>query len=127
MMERNTMLDFPLYFDAEQMPQPSSWTESSEVVETISQTEAGTQQAEVVRYDRLVVSVGYVVTDDIARKLKQYSKHNSIVVKYYDIETDNYKQRTMRIRKFTANLHKDSYTLLYVRGVWDVTFSLEEF
>ena len=126
-MTRHSMLDFPLYFDAEQMPQPSTWTENSDTIETVNQTEAGTQQAEVVRYDRLVVNVGYVVTDDIARKLKQYSKHNSIVVKYYDIETDDYKQRTMRMRKFTAGLHKGSNELLAVRGVWDVSFSLEEF
>ena len=126
-MARHTMQDFPLMFDTDTIPQPSTWTENSEVIETVNQTEAGTQQAEVVRYDRLKVNCGFVVTDEVARLLKGYSKHNSIAVKYYDIETDDYKTRYMRIRNFSAALRKNSDKLLSVRGVWDVSFTLEEF
>ena len=126
-MARHTMLDFPLYFDTDVIPQPSSWTESSDVIENVNKTEAGTDHAEVVRYDKLKVSCGFNVTDATARLLKQYSKHDSITVKYYDIETDDYKERTMRIRGFSAALVKDSFNLQTVRGVWNVTFTLEEF
>lgn len=126
-LERHTMQDFPLMFDNDVMPWPSTWNESSEVVETVSMTEAGTQQTEVVRYDRLKVQVGFNVTDAIAKKLKEYSKQDSIAVKYYDIETDGYKTRNMRIRSFSASLKKDSNALLYVRGVWSISFTLEEF
>lgn len=125
--ERHSMLDFPLMFDSDVIPQPSTWTEQSNVVETVNQTEAGTQQAEVVRYDRLKVNCGFVVTDATAQLLKTYSKRNSIAVKYYDIETDAYKTRTMRIRNFSAALKKGSHTLQTVRGVWEISFSLEEF
>lgn len=124
---RHTLKDFPIYFNAEELPFPSTWTENSEVVETINQTEAGTQQVEVVRYDRLSVSVGYVCTDTLAKKLKAFSKQNSINVSYYDIETDDYLMRVMRMRKFSANLRKGSADLLAVRGVWDISFTLEEF
>lgn len=126
-LTRHTMLDFPLFFDLTEIPQPSTWSESSNVVETVNQTEAGTQQVEVVRYDRLTVNCGFVVTDATAMLLKDFSKRNSISVKYYDIETDAYKTRTMRIRNFSASLKKDSNTLLYVRGVWEISFKLEEF
>lgn len=126
-LTRHTMQDFPLMFDNDVMPWPSTWNESSEVVETVSMTEAGTQQTEVVRYDRLKVQVGFNVTDAIAKKLKEYSKQDSIAVKYYDIETDAYKTRNMRIRSFSASLKKDSNALLYVRGVWSISFTLEEF
>lgn len=126
-MARHSMLDFPLMFDSDTIPQPSTWTENSEVVETVNNTEAGTQQVEVVRYDRLKVSCGFVVTDAVARLLKTYSKKDSFVVKYYDIETDAYKQRTVRMRGFSAALTKDSFNLLSVRGVWTVSFTLEEF
>jgi hypothetical protein len=121
------MLDFPLMFDNDTIPQPSTWTENSEVVETVNNTEAGTQQVEVVRYDRLKVNCGFVVMDAVARLLKTYSKKDSFVVKYYDIETDAYKQRTVRMRGFSAALTKDSFNLLSVRGVWTVSFTLEEF
>lgn len=126
-LTRHTMQDFPLMFDNDVMPWPSTWNENSDVIETVSQTEAGTQQTEVVRYDRLKVQVGYNVTDVIAKKLKEYSKQDSIAVKYYDIETDDYKTRNMRIRSFSASLKKDSNALLYVRGVWAISFTLEEF
>lgn len=126
-LTRHTMQDFQLMFDNDVMPWPSTWNENSDVIETVSQTEAGTQQTEVVRYDRLKVQVGYNVTDVIAKKLKEYSKQDSIAVKYYDIETDDYKTRNMRIRSFSASLKKDSNALLYVRGVWAISFTLEEF
>ena len=126
-MTRHTMLDYPLYFDTTVMPQPGSWQESSDVIETVNKTEAGTDQIEVTRYDKLTIAVGFVVTDDVARTLKAFSKQNSITVKYYDIETDGYKERVMRMRKFSVSLHKGSDKLLAVRGVWDVNFSLEEF
>jgi len=126
-MSRHSMVDFPLYFDSTVMPQPHTWTETSNVVETVNKTEAGTDQVDVVRLDKLTISVEYGCTDDLARTLKAFSKQNSIVVKYYDIETDDYKQRTMRMRKFSVALVQHSNELLAVRGVWRVSFDLEEF
>ena len=126
-MSRHSMIDFPLYFDSTVMPQPHAWTETSNVVETVNKTEAGTDQVDVVRLDKLTISVEYGCADDLARTLKAFSKQNSIVVKYYDIETDDYKQRTMRMRKFSAALSQHSNELLAVRGVWRVSFDLEEF
>ena len=126
-MARHSMLDYPIYFDSTVMPQPRTWTETSNVVENVNKTEAGTDQVDVVRLDKLTIAVEYGCTDNLARTLKAFSKQNSIVVKYYDIETDDYKQRTMRMRKFSVALSQYSNELLTVRGVWRVTFDLEEF
>ncbi len=41
-------------FDDEEIIQPESWSEDSEVIETVNETEAGTDQIAVLRYDKLV-------------------------------------------------------------------------
>lgn len=126
-MSRYSMLDFPLYINSTALPFPSKWSEKSNVVETVNKTEAGTDQVEVVRYDKLTISCEFGCTNTLAATLKGFSKLSSVTVKYYDTETDAYKERTMRMRKYSQTLASGSHTLSEVRGVWSVLFDLEEF
>ena len=43
-------------FNDEIIFEPESWEESSEVIESVNQTEAGTDQIAVTRYDKLSIS-----------------------------------------------------------------------
>lgn len=126
-MSRYSMLDFPLCINSTTLPFPSKWSEKSNVVETVNKTEAGTDQVEVVRYDKLTISCEFGCTNELAATLKGFSKLSSVTVKYYDTETDTYKERTMRMRKYSQTLASGSYALNAVRGVWSVSFDLEEF
>lgn len=126
-MARYSMLDFPIEINSTTLPFPHKWQETSNVVETVNKTEAGTDQVEVVRYDKLTISCEYGCTNDMVATLKSFSKMSSLSVKYYDAETDAYKTRTMRMRKFSVSLADGSHTLNAVRGVWRVSFDLEEF
>lgn len=126
-MPRYSMMDFPPYINTTELPFPHSWKETSNVVETVNKTEAGTDQVDVTRYDKLTISCEFGCTNTLAATLKGFSKLNVLNVKYYDFETDTYKERTMRMRKFSVKLSDGSNSLENIRGVWTVSFDLEEF
>ena len=126
-MARYSMLDFPIVINSTTLPFPHSWKETSNVVENVNKTEAGTDQVDVVRYDKLTISCEFGCDNTLVATLKGFAKLGSLTVKYYDAETDAYKERTMRMRKFAQSFVDGSHTLDGVRGVWKVSFDLEEF
>ena len=124
--------NYPIYFDTTQILSPHSWEEKSNVVETVNETEAGTDQIDVTRYDKLSVSVSYAIAESEdgggwAKILKGFSKYNSFTLKRYDILLGGYEERTVRMRNFSANLKPKSDYLPAVNGVWEISFTLEEF
>lgn len=126
-MATYSMKDFPISINSTSLPFPHKWQETSNVVENVNKTEAGTDQVEVVRYDKLTISCEFGCDNTLVATLKGFAKLGSLTVKYYDAETDAYKERTMRMRKFRQSLSNGSHTLDGVRGVWNVSFDLEEF
>lgn len=123
---------FPIVFDETQILSPSQWEETSDVIEEINTTEAGTDNIEVTRYDKLTVSARFKVAEsqtggEWAKTFKTFSKKPSISVKRYDIMTQAYDTRTMRMRDFSAVLVSKSDLLSGVNGVWEISFKLIEF
>lgn len=109
------------------LPWANSWEESSEVIENTMVSEAGTDLTNVVRYDKLTITASYRCMSDVAQKLKELSKANTLILTRYDIEQEVVEERTMRMREFTANLIKDSHKVGISNGLWEVSFTLIEF
>lgn len=127
---------YPIKFNNTEMLTPSKWVESSEVIENVNTGEAGNDIVEVIRYDKLSISVSYQLAETMdengngngwVKILKDFSKESSIDVRRYDPSVGAYETRTMRMRKFKATLVGKSAELPAVNGVWTVSFSLEEF
>lgn len=127
---------YPIKFNNTEMLTPSKWAESSEVIENVNTGEAGNDIVEVIRYDKLSISVSYQLAETMdengngngwVKILKDFSKESSIDVRRYDPSVGAYEVRTMRMRKFKATLVGKSAELTAVNGVWTVSFSLEEF
>lgn len=122
---------YPIMFNSTELPSPSQWDETSEVVENVNVTEAGTDQVEVTRYDKLTVNVKYRIAEEptggIANTLKEFSKKASFTLKRYDVLAQAYEERTVRMRDFKASLVPKSEYLTAVNGVWEITFTLKEF
>ena len=122
---------YPIMFNSTELPSPSQWDETSEVVENVNVTEAGTDQVEVTRYDKLTVNVKYRIAEDltggIANTLKDFSKKASFTLKRYDVLAQAYEERTVRMRDFKMSLVPKSEYLTAVNGVWEITFTLKEF
>ena len=119
--------DYPTFFDETQMLLPLTWDEQSEVIEEVNKTEAGTDVVDVSRYDKLKISASYRCTDEWAKTFKEFSKKNVIAVKRYDILSQEYETRNMRMRGFKATLKHYSDRIAFTNGVWEMSFTLEEY
>lgn len=119
--------DFPIYFDDTKLFWPSKWQESYSVVETTNQTEAGTDQVIVTRYDKLSVSCEFKCSAGWAATFTSFRDKDSIAVRLYDLKTQDYKTRTMRIRNFKMAPEKNSEKLASSNGLYTVSFDLYEF
>ena len=119
--------DYPIYFDDVKLFTPESWEESYTVVESTNQTEAGTDQVIVTRYDKLSVSASFQCSSRWAATFAAFRDKDSIAVKLYDLKTQDYKTRTMRIRNFKTAPEKNSEKTKGTNGLYTVSFDLEEF
>ena len=117
----------PIMFDDEVIFEPQSWEEVSEVIENVNETEAGTEQTSVTRYDKLSVSCSFMCSSLWAKKFKEYSMKDEIAVSLYDVIDEAYKVRAMRIRDFKMSLVDHSWKTPNTNGLWEVSFSLREF
>lgn len=117
----------PIKFNDENIFEPESWEESSEVIESISSTEAGTDQIAVTRYDKLSISCSFNCSHRWTKKFKEYSKMDYINVSIYDHIDCVYKTHTMRIRDFRISLVQSSWQTPGTNGLWQVSFTLLEF
>lgn len=99
---------YPTYFNDIQILFPVSWNESSNVVENVSTSEAGTDMVSVTRYDKLSVSASYKCTSGWVKMFKTFALLPYITVRMYDIMEEDYVERDMRLRNFTNKLVKKS-------------------
>ena len=118
---------YPIKFNNDVIFEPESWEETSEVLENVNETEAGTDQISVTRYDKLSVSCAFQCSSVWAKKFKEYSKLDEIAVSIYDLIDGAYKTRTMRIRDFKVSVVDNSWKTPNTNGLWSVSFSLIEF
>ena len=119
--------EYPIYFDDVKLFTPESWEESYAVIENTNQTEAGTDQVIVTRYDKLSVSASFKCSSRWAAKFAEFRDKDSIQVKLYDLKTQDYKTRTMRMRNFKTGPEKNSEKTKGTNGLYTVSFDLEEF
>lgn len=119
--------EYPIYFDDTKLFSPASWEESFAVVESTNQTEAGTDQVIVTRYDKLSVSASFQCSSRWAATFATFRDKDSIAVKLYDLKEQGYKTRTMRIRNFKSGPEKHSEKTKGTNGLYTVSFDLEEF
>ena len=119
--------DYPIKFNGESIPEPVSWSENSEVIEAVNETEAGTDQIIVTRFDKLTISCSFQCSHRWAQKFKAYSRKDEISVNFYDILAGENTTRIMRIRDFRAQLIDHSWLTPGTNGLWNISFTLKEF
>ena len=122
-----TLYDYPIKFNNEPIFHPGTWNEESEVIEQVNQTEAGTDQVSVTRYDKLTITAGFQCTSRWVKKFKAYSKMDSINVSIYDFVQEAYATHEMRIRELKIDLVENSRYTPGTIGLWNVSFKLNEF
>ena len=119
--------DFPIKFDTTELFRPEKWDESYETIETVNQTEAGTDSTAITRFNKLTVSCEFSCTDEWKKTFLEFSKKLSFKLFYYDVETSAYVEKTVRMRNFRSGteVHSDYITQSF--GLYNVSFDLIEF
>jgi len=118
---------YPMMFNTTVIPFPTSYTEEHETVDNVKQTEAGTDIVTVARYGKLKASMTIVCMQSVLQTLAGFSNIASFTFKRYNPVTDAYGEKTVRMRNFQYSPRKGSEDLTEVKGVWEVSFVLEEF
>ena len=119
--------DYPMLFNTTEIPFPKSYSENSQTIEKVNKTEAGTDIVDVARYNKLKVSMSFRCLQPVLQTLASFETLNSFIFKRYNPKNGTYEERTVRMRGFKHNLLKGSEDLTEVDGVWEVSFTLEEF
>ena len=119
--------DYPIMFNTTVIPFPLDHSEDSQTVDSVKKTEAGTDIVTVARYGKLKVSMSIVCLQDMLQTLAGFSVMDSFTFKRYDPKIGAYGEKTVRMRGFKYKMKKGSEDLTEVKGVWEVSFDLEEF
>ena len=116
-------------FNQTEIPFPLTWGEKSNDIKTLFSTEAGTDEIIEVRKDKLSIQFSCKSTSDWASIFKSFYLMDSFTLTRYDVLTGEQEQREVRIENFSANLVPRSWGLdpTVTEGVWEISFSLEEF
>lgn len=119
--------DYPIMFNTTVIPFPLDHSEDSQTIDSVKKTEAGTDIVTVARYGKLKASMTFVCLQDMLQTLAGFSSMDSFTFKRYDPKIDAYGEKIVRMRNFKYKPRKGSEDLTEVKGVWEVSFDLEEF
>ena len=118
---------YPIMFDSTEVYYPSSFEVVPQTVEKVNQTEAGTDQVQLVRTGKCDFNFATKCLSSHLVTFETFSTKASFTFKYYDPALSGYATKVVRMRNFKYNVIKNSYDLDGVDGVYDVSFTLKEF
>lgn len=120
--------DYPIVIDNTEVPiKKQQWNRSYVNVSNIAQTEAGTDDVEVLRFGKTTISASFKCTDTWAKFFAECNGKPYLTVKFYDLETETYAEKTMRMDSLTINEIRFSDRIDVSNGLYNVSFRLLEF
>lgn len=120
--------DYPVIFDETEITIiKQQWNMSYVNLVNTAQTEAGTDDVEVLRFAKRTINAQFKCTDGWAKFFAEKNSQASIEVQFYDVVTETYIQKTMRMDSLTINEIKYSDQIDVSNGLYNVSFRLVEF
>lgn len=119
---------YPIYFDNTELTiRRVQWSRGYENLANVSETEAGTDDVEVIRKGKTVIGAAFNCSDRWASILSAFNDQQSIQVRFYDIKTKDYVTLKMRMEDLNIDEVQDSDRVSGTNGLYIVTFNLVEF
>lgn len=119
--------NFPIKINDTAIPFSGLMEEKYDTIETVNQSEAGTDIVQTQRLDKLTLSIKYTILSDWVEQFEEWAFENTYkTVSIYNFTTRAYKNRQMRMRKYKKNIVKHSEDLEVTTGIWEVSFDLIE-
>lgn len=96
---------------------------------TTHETEGGTQEDSVTRRGRRSISCSTTCVESLATQLACLEDLDSFTAKFFNIKTGAYVETTVRVAagSMSVSLLDKSAKLDYCNGIYQVSFTLEEF
>ncbi len=119
--------DYPVIINSIALFPPSQWEEHWEKVTNKYSTEAGTEQIDVVRIRKLSVTAQFRCSSAWVSRFIGWNQFGTLTVQIYDLQTDQYATRYMHMEDLTFTLVQGSEKANRTNGLYEVSFTLEEF
>lgn len=120
--------EYPIKFDDTVIPfYPNGYDRDDGKVTVVNQTEDGHDDVEMVRTEKTILSLSFLVNARWAGILQGYKNKTSIEVSIYDPLEDGYTVKEMWITSYTSTLEPYTDRLYESEGLYTVNLTLEEF
>lgn len=107
---------------------PTSWQRTPQKLQNVNQSEGGRDIVQNIRINKMNISASFVIADyDWVQFFETLNELDSFVLKEYEPKTNAYGERTVRMTDFSDVMRRKSEEIDGVNGVWEISFSLEEF
>lgn len=127
----NTLYDlFPTILNGVTYKPFKTWNVRYNDYVTTHETEGGTQEDTVTRRGRRSIQVSTTCLEPLARQLAGLEDLDEFQAKFYDIKTGGYVQTQVRVATGSMSIslkEKTASKISYCKGVYTVSFTLEEF
>ena len=121
--------NYPIILNGTEYKYFKTWNITRNDYVTTHETEAGTQEDVVTRKGRRSIAVTVTCLQPLAAALIALAELDEFEAQIYDVLTDDYDTMTVRIGagSMAYALKEGSADLQAVNGVYEVSFTLEEF
>jgi hypothetical protein len=110
------------------IPFPIEFDDSYSDIESVNQSEGGKDIVQNFRHGKFSADVSFAVSDDVwVRNMAELYDMDSFTIYFYSPALQDYDERIVRMRNFKPKRKKGSERLTAVNGVYEVSFTLEEF
>lgn len=121
--------NYPIILNNEAYKYFKTWNTKRNDYITTHETEAGTQEDVTVRKGRRSISVSVTCLQPLLAKLVSLADLDEFEAQVYEPAINDYVTMDVRVAKnsMSYSLKEGSADLTAVNGVWQVSFTLEEF
>lgn len=117
----------PIRFNNLEIIYPLSWVVNPTKNKNTFTTEAGTEIDVIKRDSRLSISASFKCTSDWLATFSLFRDMDAFALTWYDPTTQTYDVYRVRMDNFKYTLVPKSQDLEVTKGIWEVSFNLEEF
>lgn len=121
--------NYPIILNGEAYDYFKAWNIKRNDYVTTHETEAGTQEDVISRKGRMSIGVSVTCLQPLLAKLVALADLDEFEAKIYDVLEDDYATINCRVKSnsMSYSLKEKSAKLTTTNGVWQVSFTLEEF
>lgn len=126
-MSSSSLDDYKVKFDNTTIPWTKGWEVAENDVLNENQSEGGTDIVEAIRKGKLSIAVQTTCLSDQLKIYAQFARGNGFTLTLYDPVLETTTTKRCRIKGFRYGKKAKSEKFTVTRGIYNVSFTIEEF